>query len=201
MGGYARLGQLTWNVTDDFSLAGIYIYSYQRPGRFGFNYNALIISGTSVANTLAGQSFTGDELLLGIKQFATITNGYAFQFSWRANSDFAVSGWFSTIYPRLMGRGDGNILTYALTFVLPDVGKEGNLLGFVVGAEPNLAQFTGGNPQPFRVDLPLHFEAFYRYQLNYNISITTGVIWLTAPNQNSNNCSVVIGAIRTSFQF
>jgi len=60
---------------------------------------------------------------------------------------------------------------------------------------------VGGNPQPFKVDLPLHIEAFYRYQLNDNISITTGAIWLTAPNQDNNNPDAVIGTMRTTFCF
>ncbi len=52
------------------------------------------------------------------------------------------------MYPRLIGKGDGQILTYALTFAFPDVGKEGNLLGLVIGPEPYLTSFDGGNPQP-----------------------------------------------------
>jgi hypothetical protein len=34
-----------------------------------------------------------------------------------------------------------------------------------------------------------------------NISITPGVIWITAPNQNSNNVDGIIGTIRTTFSF
>ena len=44
-------------------------------------------------------------------------------FHWQPSTQFAVSGWFSTIYPRLIGQGDGNILTYALTFAFPDFGN------------------------------------------------------------------------------
>ncbi len=95
----------------------------------------------------------------------------------------------------MIGRGDGEILSYALTFAFPDLGKEGNLLGLVVGAEPYLTSFLGGNPQPFKVGLPLHIEAFYRYQINNNISITPGLIWLTAPNQDNNNDDNVIATI------
>jgi hypothetical protein len=99
-----------------------------------------------------------------------------------------------------LGEGDGNILSYALTLAFPDVGKEGNLLGLVVGAEPYLSSM-GGNPQPFQVDLPFHIEVFYRYQLNNNISITPGLIWLTAPNQDNNNPDAVIAAFRSTLAF
>ncbi|MGB5714413.1 MAG: carbohydrate porin [Waterburya sp.] len=123
------------------------------------------------------------------------------QFSWQHSSKFSLSGWFSAAYPRLIGGGDGEILSYALTLAFPDLGKEGNLLGLVIGVEPYLTSFKGGNPKPFPVDLPLHLEAFYRYQLNNNIAITPGGIWLTAPNQNSSNRDNLIATILTTFQF
>lgn len=50
-------------------------------------------------------------------------------------------------------------------------------------------------------DTSLHVEGFYRYQLTDNIAITPGVIWLTAPNHNENNDDIVIGTIRTTFEF
>lgn len=199
-GDYGAIGQLTWDVTDTFSLAGIYGNAYNSPGRFGFNYNGLGVSGTGVANSLAGQDLPlGD--LVGVPQFPVISNGYGVNFSWQANSSFVVNGWFSTVYSRLIGQGDGNILTYAVNFGFPDVGKEGNLLGFVVGAQPYLTHFRGGNPQPFEVDVPWHLEGFYRYSINDRIAITPGFIWLLNPNQDSQNSTDLIGTVRTTFAF
>ncbi|WNZ27612.1 iron uptake porin [Leptolyngbya sp. NK1-12] len=203
-GGYGFLGQLTWNVTDNFSIAGVYINQYSPSGRFGFNYNGLEVAGTAVANTLAGQDllasrFTGG-LVTTIEDSPVITNGYGAQFNWQPSSRFSISGWFSTFYPRLIGEGDGNILTYALTFAFPDLFRRGNLLGLVVGAEPYLTRM-GGDPQDFDVDVPLHIEAFYRHRVTDNIFITPGVIWLTAPNQDNDNPDAVIATLRTTFLF
>ena len=50
-------------------------------------------------------------------------------------------------------------------------------------------------------DVSLHIEAFYQLQLTDNISITPGVIWITAPGSLSNNADLVIGTIRTTFRF
>ncbi len=50
-------------------------------------------------------------------------------------------------------------------------------------------------------DTSLHVEAFYQYQVNDNISITPGIIWLTAPDHNSANDDIIIGTIRTTFAF
>jgi hypothetical protein len=198
-GGYGVLGQLTWNVTDNLSLAAVYVHDYARGGRFGFNSNGLGSAGTAAANTLAGQDQLGGEDF-GFIQSAIVTNGYSAQFSWRAWPNFVLSGWLGSYYPRLIGQGDGNILSYALTFAFPDLGKEGNLLGLVVGAEPYLTRM-GGVPEPFAIDLPLHIEAFYRYQVTDNISLTPGLIWLTAPNQDNNNPDATILTLRTTFTF
>ena len=196
-GGYAALGQLTWDVNEKFSLAAVYSNAYAPPGTFGINYNGLALAGTAVANTLAGQVNRDPTF----DQQPVIGNAYAAQFSWEPSPKFALSGWFLAGYPRLIGRGDGEILSYALTFAFPNLGKEGNLLGLVVGAEPYLTSFSGGNPQSFKVDVPLHIEAFYRHQINDNVSITPGFIWLTAPNQDNSNDDDVIATIRTTFQF
>lgn len=199
-GGYGALGQVTWNISDNFAVAGVYANAYSPPGRFGFNYNGLGVAGTAVANSLAGQDFPlGNRV--GVEQFPVITNAYGANVSWQASDWLVLNGWFSNYYSRLIGRGDGNMLTYAVTVGFPDLGKEGNLLGFVVGAQPYLTSFRGGDPQPFEVDVPWHLEGFYRYQVNDRISVTPGLIWLLNPNQDHNNATDVVGTIRTTFTF
>lgn len=73
------------------------------------------------------------------------------------------------------------------------MGKKGNLGDIVIGAEP----YQGDNRSN---DLSLHIEAFYKYQLNAYISITPGLIWITSPNQNSNNQDAIIGIARMEEQ-
>ncbi len=112
-----------------------------------------------------------------------------------------------------------DILTYGIAFAFPDLFKEGNLGGIVVGASPYASKAevpevyrTGGNW--FGSDLgddytdliagnsiPWHIEAFYIHKMTNNISLTPGVIWLTAPNQSSRNPDVVIGTLRLTFTF
>jgi carbohydrate-selective porin OprB len=47
----------------------------------------------------------------------------------------------------------------------------------------------------------LHIEGFYQIKINDNLSITPGLIYLTAPDQNASSQGAVIGAIRTTFSF
>ena len=198
-GGYSAIGQITWTPTQEFSIAATYINAYFPGGRYGFNYNSLAVTGTAVANTLAGQTRLSTQRLFDVEP--VITNSYGVQATFQPSPRFAISGWFGATYARLIEQGDGQILNYALTFAFPDLAQEGNLLGLVVGAEPYLTRFEGGNPDDFETDIPFHIEAFYRHQINDNISITPGVIWLTAPNQDDANGNDFVATLRTTFKF
>ncbi|GAB4243761.1 MAG: iron uptake porin [Elainellaceae cyanobacterium] len=198
-GGYSAIGQITWTPVEEFSLGATYINAYFPGGRFGFNYFSFAVAGTAVANTLAGQTRLSAQRLFEVPP--VITNSYGVQATFQPSPSFAISGWFGATYARLIEQGDGQILNYALTFAFPDLGQEGNLLGLVFGAEPYLTRFEGGDPEDFETDIPFHIEAFYRYRINDNISITPGVIWLTAPNQDDANGDDFIATLRTTFQF
>jgi len=198
-GGYSAIGQITWTPAQAFSIAATYINAYFPGGRYGFNYNSFAVTGTAVANTLAGQTRLSTQRLFDVEP--VITNSYGLQATFQPSPRFAISGWFGATYARLIEQGDGQILNYALTFAFPDLGQEGNLLGLVFGAEPYLTRFEGGDPDDFETDIPFHIEAFYRYQINDNISITPGVIWLTAPNQDDANGNDFVATIRTTFKF
>ena len=145
-------------------------------------------------------------------------NAYGVAGLWRVSPKFAVNSWF--MYTNQQGRSAGtenesaDVYSYAIALAFPDLGKNGNLGGIVVGVPPYATRsgiipfyrpFLGGASDvvsaiPNRTT-PLHLEAFYKYQLNDNISITPGVIWLVAPNQTSNNPDVVVGTVRTTFSF
>ncbi|MEH1856173.1 MAG: carbohydrate porin [Nostoc sp.] len=43
-------------------------------------------------------------------------------------------------------------------------------------------------------------EGFYQYKINNNISITSGLIWLTVPNHNEENGDIFIGVVRITFK-
>ena len=107
-----------------------------------------------------------------------------------------------------VGLGDAEVWNYALVLGFPDFGKEGSLLSFIVGVEPYLGGTDGfdvvdgqGNARRSDPDTGLHIEGFYRYQLTDNLSITPGVVWLTAPGHDDDNSDIVVGTIRTTFQF
>lgn len=194
-GDFAALGQITWTPSERFGAAVTYNHAYFGPGRFGFDNGAghletgtAPFAGTALANRVgATQPVTSDSVGL--------------QLAWRISSGVQLNGWAG--YTRVDLRDDdvrGDIWNGAIGLAFPDLGKEGNVAGVLVGVEPYLTDLEGLNDF-FKDDVPLHVEAFYKYQVTDNISITPGVIWLTAPNQDADNDDVFIGTIRTTFSF
>lgn len=156
-----------------------------------------------------------------------ISNSYGIELSWQVSDQFVVGGWGGYTFTDILSTGNGlvnrgtiEILNFALILGFPDLGKEGNLGGIVIGVDPYVVDSSIDSVNPLAVaalaiagvdqdDLPIgedddisfHLEAFYQYQLTDNIAITPGVIWITAPNSNDDNEDLVIGTIRTTFSF
>ena len=137
------------------------------------------------------------------------TNSLGIQFQFDLNPELSIRGWGGYTDAKIINDGDDNdgsatIFNYAAALVLSDVFKEGNVAALIVGAEPYLTAIDSdgvdGN-EAISNDVPIHLEALYKYQLNNNILITPGVIWLSTPNQNDNNEDIFLAALRTTFSF
>jgi hypothetical protein len=203
-GDQATLAQLTFTPGRDFQFALAYNHAYFERGHWGFDNglatNAVTLggfTGTGWANAI-GDSF--DSAPNGRK---VVSDSYALNFSWRVSPSFVWGGWATFTSARVIGLTDTDLWTYATTFAFPDLGKEGNLLGFVFGRQPylseisnNSAEIGGRNNQS-----SWHMEAFYKFQLTDNISLTPGVVWVTNPNQNENDNDIIEGVLRTTFTF
>ncbi|HEY9779812.1 MAG TPA: iron uptake porin [Leptolyngbyaceae cyanobacterium] len=85
-----------------------------------------------------------------------------------------------------------------------DLFKEGNNAGILFG-QPLFRSSADGIARlaPAGEDrtTPYHLEAYYRFQLSDNISITPGAFVLFNPEANSNNDTTTVGVIRTTFTF
>jgi hypothetical protein len=176
-----------------FKLGFFYINSYSP--QFGVD----TLAGSNAAKVLGAGPVVG--------------NGYSIELDYRITNWLELGGWVGLTQARTLGagtRGDANVWNFAINLAFPDLGKKGNLGGIVFGMQPKLTGTSNaavasaiGLPAGQREDRDTgyHIEAFYRYQLTDNISITPGVIWLTAPNHDDRNPDVVVGVIRTTFVF
>lgn len=197
-GVYAGLAQVIISPSDRSKIGLTYINSYS-PSFFttgdGIDPTLnpdFIPFGTSTGSNLSNTNFGR----------SVSTNAYGVSGTFSLSPNFSIGGWVGYANQRYIGRGDAEVWNWAVTLAFPNLGKEGNLGGLLVGMEPKITSIdstlNNGQADP---DTSLHLEAFYRYQLSDNIQITPGVIWLTAPNHNANNEDVVIGVLRTVFRF
>jgi hypothetical protein len=186
-GDYAILGQVNFNLNDDIALGVTYVNGYHPSG------TAIFDAGGVGRRGIVGSGYANAANL------TKVTNSYGGEFAWRLSDSVAFSG-FATYTDLIgIGTGDGEVWTYGLGVAFPDLGKEGNLLGLFAGAQPYLGNFDALGSSLRKDGTPYHVEAFYKYQVNDNISITPGVIWLTSPNQVDDGA--LIGTIRTTFTF
>ncbi|MDZ8224461.1 iron uptake porin [Nostoc sp. ChiVER01] len=184
-GAYGAMGQLTVKPSNQITLGLTYINAYKN---------------TFFANGSGGSNNAND-----ILQNAS-SNSYGIEASFQPSSKFVISGWAGLTKARVLSvtPGDADIWNYAVTLAFPDLGKKGNIAGIIVGMEPKVTSVSsslsnaGINKDP---DTSYHIEGFYQYSLSDNISITPGIIWLTAPDHNNQNDDIVIGTVRTTFTF
>jgi hypothetical protein len=178
-------------------------------GLFGGGYGALAqISFQTGENSKIGltytRTFNADPGTGSLNaNLGGISNNYGVQGSFQLSPQFALGGWAGYTQNQAAG-GDRQIWNWAVTAAVPDLGGKGNLAGFLIGQEPRVTSsgidpITGTNTTDTRAGL--HIEGFYQFKVNDSISITPGIIYLTAPNQDANSSSAVIGALRTTFTF
>ena len=192
-GAYSALGQITVEPLENLSLAATYVHSYNQSDTE---------TGTERANL---RSLTAE--LFG-SQVPTVSNSYGLELSWEVSERLVVGGWgglskvsnLDTLKGQI-DRGTQDIWNWAATLALPDLGNEGSLGGIVIGSEPQVTNSTIDNLEADG-DRSLHLEAFYQYQVNDNISVTPGVVWITEPDSNIRDADdLVIGTVRTTFSF
>jgi hypothetical protein len=187
--------------TRDIDVSLQYINSYNPFGRLGASI--------------------GDDLL-AIPNFSSgrapiKTDAYGLGLEWRASDSITFGGWTGyTVSDYLPAEGTIETFNWMTFLNFPDLGGDGNLLGLYFGQPPRISYSnleTGRNIPSFinegnltgsaggQQGATYHLEAFYRWQLTNNISITPGLIWLISPFQNGANDDILIGAVRTTFSF
>jgi Carbohydrate-selective porin, OprB family len=179
-GNYGAIAQLTFIPSENTKLGLTYVNAFSPTPAVGAS-NSVFGIGSGNADNLSGNN-----------------NMFGLQVATKLNPKLALGGWVG--YNKNSSTGDTkDVLTWAVTAAFPDLGAPGNLGGLVVGQEPRVTAATGTAVADTASSL--HLEGFYQVKLNDSISITPGLIYLTAPDQNSANGGALIGTIRTTFSF
>jgi hypothetical protein len=208
----AVLAQLAFQPNKDLSIGLTYANAYYSGAE-----NDVAVSGaygTAFANSPfgAGVGNTGSTP----RGVPTTANNFGIQASYRITPGFAISGWglyTQAIAEETVGanvnRGDqADIWSWSIGLAFPDLFKKGNLAGIVFGQAPRVtgssfgpAVATAATPRRRDDTASYQLEAFYRFRVSENISITPGLFAVFNPEGNSNNDDILVGVIRTTFRF
>jgi hypothetical protein len=182
-GKYAALAQLIVSPSKNFKFGLTYENTFS-PSINSFGPG----SGGLLANSNFGRAVVG--------------NAYAFGANYRISPRINLGGWIGYTQQRYLGRGDADVLNWAVTLAFPDLGKKGSVAGILVGMEPKVIDISNGvNGGREDRDTSLHIDTFYWYQVTDKISITPGLIWITAPNHDNRNDDILIGLVRAVLRF
>ncbi len=194
-GGYGAIAQLTFRPNQRFGIGLTYIHAYNTD----FSGNGAVGSTRANFRTLAENGFLANNV-------PTSANAYGVTATFQIAPQLVLNGAVGYTNAQSLqpgGRGTLDIWNWSVGLAVPDFLKKGSLAGVIVGMEPKVTGGGGAFRQAVGRDpsTSIHIEGFYQYQLNDNIAITPGIIWLTAPNHDNRNDDVVIGTIRTTFTF
>jgi Carbohydrate-selective porin, OprB family len=188
------IGYLASNASNPTPGSGFFNGSYGAIAQLTFNPNENTKLGVTYVNAYNNTPGTGSSNA----NSAGTNNMFGVQGSVKVSPKVALGGWVG--YNRNSdAAGDRDILNWAVTAAFPDLGGSGNLGGLLVGQEPRVTGATGtavADPGS-----SLHLEGFYQFKVSDNLSITPGLIYLTAPDHNNANGGALIGTVRTTFSF
>ncbi|MEM9213075.1 MAG: iron uptake porin [Cyanobacteria bacterium P01_F01_bin.150] len=188
-GNYSAMGQLVVSPTDRIDLGLTYVHGYD-VSQSAFAFGG---TGTSLGNLNLAS--------LGVDSTPVSSNSYGVEAKVGISDGFDVRAWGTFTDAKLIGLGEADIWSYAGALAFPNLFDEGSLGAIIVGASPYLTGLNVPGDPGFSNDVPLHIEAMYRYQMTDHISITPGLIWLTAPGQDADNDDAFVGVLRTTFKF
>ncbi|HEY9859038.1 MAG TPA: iron uptake porin [Candidatus Obscuribacterales bacterium] len=193
----AALAQVAFRPFEALSLGFTYVRAYD-PG-FGVELDEngeptpLVNVTSSTGSRLARRPFGN---------IATATDNFGVEANFRFSPRISLGGWVGYTEARaksgVLEGNDAEIWNWAANVGLSDLGKEGSLLGVIVGMPPKLTSSDTGAEDP---DSSLHLETLYRYPINDNIDVTPGLLVIFNPEHNDANDTIYVGTLRTTFKF
>lgn len=199
-GSYNAMAQLAY-----YGNRGAIGIAYSRSYAPGGKVDLTGSTGSFLATRPFGDNIATSSDLVGIQGYYRLSNNFQIH-GWgvytraRAESSGASNVPNSIGGTDLLNVNDGDradIIYGAIGFSFPDVGGEGNLPGILVGLPPRVTNSDVRDES----DTSYHIEAFYRLQVNDNISITPAFWVIINPENDSRNDTQWVGILRTGFNF
>lgn len=195
-GDFTAIGQLVFRPSRTIDIGLTYVRSYYTGANAALGQSGPSLTG-STGTGYASNPFAGA---------ATSADSFAAQVQLRLSPQLTIGGWYgTTLANNRLNNEEAQINNWAAFLALPDLGRKGNMAGVLFGMTPRVVdndfRATPASLRRVDQDPPYHLEAFYRYRLNDNISITPGVFVLFNPQGNDLNNTQYVGVIRTTFTF
>ncbi|MDY7021868.1 MAG: iron uptake porin [Cyanobacteriota bacterium] len=181
---YSALAHFLFEPSDRLSFGIEYNHRYFRNG----DVNVTGGTGSFIANRPFGNR-------------ATTSENLGLQINWKVFDHFELGGWLGLTwaYQKRDGDLDATVFNWGVTLAFPDVIREGDLGGIVVGMPPKVVDHDIQDLEDR--DTSIHLEAFYRFKINDHIGVIPGFFIVTNPNHNSKNETNWVGTFRTQFRF
>lgn len=183
--------QLTFKPSKDFDIGLNYSHSYHE----------INILGTGLISGDVGA-------LAGVPLGTPVTlNSVGSTVTWRFSPKIALSGYGAALFVDDSSNNVDASTTFTSWMVglhFRDLFQPGNTAGIIFG-QPLYRSDTSGTAQLTPTGdnraTPYHLEAYYRFKVSDNISITPGAFVLFNPEGNSRNETTTVGVLRTTFTF
>ncbi len=188
-GNSSVLGAQLLTVLGNSAQAGVtFLYGYSSNGRL---------------NTFTGSAIADASGFINLPSNIYAVSG---TLQWRISPSVTFSTWgglAATYGAQTNSFAASSNFMFALGFPDP-FGRRGDLLALMIGQPPRLVQvegFAGANGGLLEKGRSLHLEAFYRFSVTDNISLTPGFFIVTNPGNIDENNTIYVGTIRTTFRF
>jgi hypothetical protein len=194
-GSYSAGAQLEFTPIEALELTATYIRDYQSGNTVNddgdvvadtVDYSGGTVSGAAAQPFDEGVASNADKIGLG----ATFNVGEKIALS--------ATGGYASISSLGAGEEDsGDIWTWGANASLLDLVKEGSVLSIGGGMLPKFSSDDVADDE----DTSYLVEALYKFPLNDNISITPGAYAVFNPDHNTDNETVYVAVVRTTFEF
>jgi hypothetical protein len=194
-GSYSAGAQLEFAPIEALQLTATYIRDYQSGSTVNddgdivgdsVDYSGGTVSGAASDPFGEGVASNADKIGLG----ATFNVGEKIALS--------ATGGYASVSSLGAGEEDsGDVWTWGANASLLDLVKEGSVLSIGGGMLPKFSSDDVDDDE----DTSYLVEALYKFPLSDNISITPGAYAVFNPDHNSDNETVYVGVVRTTFEF
>lgn len=123
--------------------------------------------------------------------------------TWRFSPNIALTGYGAVFFVDNDGGPSASttLTSWMAGLHFTDLFHKGNSAGILFGQPIHRTDASDAATLPSGRTTPYHLEAYYRFQVNDNISITPGAFVLFNPEGNRNNDTTAVGLLRTTFTF